>query len=233
MLGLVVMTLRDWRRNSVNSRLERRTPYSILLIAKDEESEHYVKSALDSYAIYHVEYLQSAWELTEEDMRITQLKMREHDIVIVAGGFTPDLLQKYADGARLCGALFYHLSSHHLLEDLIAQPQRVGPLMVMEYMSSPLDGWRRVIKRLFDVCMSSCALIVLSPVFLIIAFLIKLDSRGPVFYLQKRVGKNGKLFSFIKFRSMYTHLSTGENYGGQDARKLKEQLVNSEANVRK
>lgn len=104
--------------------------------------------------------------------------------------------------------------------------------MVMEYRPSPLDGRWRVVKRVVDVVVASLGLLILSPVFLLVALLIKIDSRGPVFYVQKRVGKNGKLFSFIKFRSMYTHLSTGEKYGGSDAWKLREQLMNSDANVR-
>jgi lipopolysaccharide/colanic/teichoic acid biosynthesis glycosyltransferase len=59
-----------------------------------------------------------------------------------------------------------------------------------------------LIKRIIDFCVSFITLIVLSPFFLIIAILIKLDSKGPVFFVQKRAGKNGKLFNFYKFRTM-------------------------------
>ena len=65
---------------------------------------------------------------------------------------------------------------------------------------------------------------------ILIALAIKLDSRGPVFYKSKRVGKFGKLFSFLKFRSMYTHLSVG--YGGKEADELYQKLIQSDANVR-
>lgn len=58
-------------------------------------------------------------------------------------------------------------------------------------------------KRFFDVVLSALALIVLSPVLLIIAVWIKLDSRGPVFFKQKRVGKNKEHFQILKFRTMY------------------------------
>ena len=60
----------------------------------------------------------------------------------------------------------------------------------------------RFFKRLFDVVMSVLAIIVLSPVYLVIAILIKCDSRGPVFYKHHRLGKNGKPFGMYKFRSM-------------------------------
>ena len=57
-------------------------------------------------------------------------------------------------------------------------------------------------KRLFDIIASGLGLVVLSPLFLIIAIWIKLDSKGPVFYRQVRVGRNNKDFRIFKFRSM-------------------------------
>lgn len=59
------------------------------------------------------------------------------------------------------------------------------------------------LKRIFDIVASLCALILLSPVFLIIAVAIKVDSKGSVFYKHKRVGKDGKHIYLYKFRSMY------------------------------
>lgn len=57
-------------------------------------------------------------------------------------------------------------------------------------------------KRLFDMIASGCGLLVLSPLFLILAIWVKLDSPGPVFYRQIRVGRNNKDFNLFKFRSM-------------------------------
>lgn len=59
-----------------------------------------------------------------------------------------------------------------------------------------------VIKRSLDVTLSVIALIILSPIFLIIAAIIKLDSKGPVFFIHKRIGKDGKEIGIYKFRSM-------------------------------
>jgi exopolysaccharide biosynthesis polyprenyl glycosylphosphotransferase len=61
----------------------------------------------------------------------------------------------------------------------------------------------RILKRLVDVIGSIFGLIVFSPLFLIIPLLIKLSSKGPVFFKQQRVGQFGKIFTFLKFRSMY------------------------------
>ena len=59
-----------------------------------------------------------------------------------------------------------------------------------------------VIKRIIDFIAALVLLLLLSPLFLIIAIAIKLDSKGPVIYKQKRVGKNGRIFDLYKFRSM-------------------------------
>ena len=61
-----------------------------------------------------------------------------------------------------------------------------------------------IIKRFFDIIVSGLMLIILSPVFLMLGLLIKLDSKGPVFYKHKRIGKNGEYIYLYKFRSMYT-----------------------------
>lgn len=64
----------------------------------------------------------------------------------------------------------------------------------------------RLIKRLFDVCASFTALVLLSPMFLVVAIAIKAeDFQGKVFYLQIRVGKGGKRFKMYKFRSMVSN----------------------------
>lgn len=75
-------------------------------------------------------------------------------------------------------------------------------------------------KRIFDIVASGLGLIVLSPLFLILAVWIKLDSRGPVFYRQVRVGRNNKDFRIFKFRSMRVGSDKGSlvTIGGHDPR---------------
>ena len=64
--------------------------------------------------------------------------------------------------------------------------------------------YQRVIKRALDLVFSVLSILLLSPLFLLIALWIKLDSPGPVFFRQKRVGKNKVLFEILKFRTMRT-----------------------------
>jgi exopolysaccharide biosynthesis polyprenyl glycosylphosphotransferase len=74
------------------------------------------------------------------------------------------------------------------------------PLITID--SHPLSNLQRILKRTFDIGFSLFALLITSPILLLTAILIKLDSRGPVFYKQKRVGCFGREFDVLKFRSM-------------------------------
>ena len=62
-----------------------------------------------------------------------------------------------------------------------------------------------MLKRLFDIIFSFVGIVFLFPVFIIVSILIKIDSSGPVFFIQERVGLNGNFFKIIKFRSMKTN----------------------------
>ena len=65
--------------------------------------------------------------------------------------------------------------------------------------------WERIGKRLFDLFFSVFSLLVLWPLFLVLSVLIRLDSPGPAFFRQTRIGKNGRAFPIYKFRTLYTH----------------------------
>lgn len=67
---------------------------------------------------------------------------------------------------------------------------------------TPLEGWNRTLKRGMDIIISSIGMVILSPLFALLAILIKLDSKGPVFFRQERLGRDGRRFVQYKFRSM-------------------------------
>jgi exopolysaccharide biosynthesis polyprenyl glycosylphosphotransferase len=79
----------------------------------------------------------------------------------------------------------------------------VGGLPVLTAPRTDLPQASRAVKRTLDVVLSAAALVVLSPVVLVCALAIRLDSRGPVFFRQRRVGKDHEPFEVVKFRSMY------------------------------
>lgn len=75
--------------------------------------------------------------------------------------------------------------------------------LLLEINTQVMPLWQQATKRFLDVVLSTVALIICIPLFIIVAILIKSTSKGPIFFFQERIGKNGKPFSIIKFRSMY------------------------------
>lgn len=73
---------------------------------------------------------------------------------------------------------------------------------VISVRERPLYGWRALCKRAVDVTVSSVLLVLLSPLLLLVALIVKLSSAGPVLYLQERMGLDGRPFSIVKFRTM-------------------------------
>ena len=79
---------------------------------------------------------------------------------------------------------------------------QIGVLPMIRLFREPLSNGARILKRTFDLISSALAITLLFPLWLLIAVLIKLDSKGAVFYTQERVGMDGRLFLLYKFRTM-------------------------------
>ncbi|HEX5429832.1 MAG TPA: sugar transferase [Patescibacteria group bacterium] len=97
--------------------------------------------------------------------------------------------------------------------------EAISGIPVISLKATPLEGWGQVVKRLIDVVVSFFGLIILSPVFLVTSIIIKLTSKGPVFFHQPRAVGLGE-FECYKFRTMYYEMSEGTPTGD----KLREQI---------
>jgi Undecaprenyl-phosphate glucose phosphotransferase len=117
-------------------------------------------------------------------------------------------LSRYHEARRVFDTLSQTLAEVRLVADipelagLSLTTNNLDGLPVIGLRESPHFGFNVVIKRVMDFAMSLGGLIVLSPLLSLIALLVKLTSRGPVFYRQERCGLNGKPFQMLKFRSM-------------------------------
>ena len=78
----------------------------------------------------------------------------------------------------------------------------LGGLPLLTVRDIALRGWRRTAKRLMDMVGAAAGLVLISPLMMLMAVLVKLDSRGPVFYAQERMGLDARPFRMLKFRSM-------------------------------
>lgn len=129
-------------------------------------------------------------------------KTRSDEIILADPNISKDEAEKlmlFCEANRVGFKMvpdFFRMRTTNLETDILSS----YPLLSLKI--TPLEGWGHVFKRLFDLCGAFVGLLVLSPLFLILAILIKLDSRGPVFFKHQRAGSGGKSFCFYKFRSM-------------------------------
>lgn len=107
------------------------------------------------------------------------------------------------------------------LYDIVSGQARTNQLYgvpLIEVTPQLMAPWEEVAKRTFDIVISALALVVGAPLFLIIAIAQKIGSPGPIFYRQERVGKDGRVFQIVKFRTMYVDAEsrTGPTWAVQD-----------------
>jgi len=128
---------------------------------------------------YSIDYLYIALPVQASKKMLDLLKRVQSECVEVR--IVPDLLQ--------------YITIRAGVEDMDGIP-------IINLSEIPLQGWNVVVKRAADILISAVMLIFLALIFPVIALLIKLTSRGPVFYEQERMGMDGKPFTMYKFRSM-------------------------------
>jgi exopolysaccharide biosynthesis polyprenyl glycosylphosphotransferase len=132
--------------------------------------------------------------------------LREHIVDEVA--IALPMKSFYSQAARIVavcqeqGVIVRVLASIFDLQKGWVNDRQLDGTAVATFSPTLSEGWPMVCKRLLDISVSSLLLIVLAPVFLVVALLIKLDSTGPAFFVQERVGLNKRRFRMYKFRTM-------------------------------
>ncbi len=102
----------------------------------------------------------------------------------------------------------------------------LGGEPLFEITHTPLDGWNRILKRTFDIIASSILIVLFSPIILITAIAIRLESKGPVIFKNERIGADGKKFKLLKFRYMkWEHSTSQENPNWKKALEYEKQLI--------
>ncbi len=153
--------------------------------------------------------LQVLGDLSQLKHMVKQYQVEE---VILALGQLPH--KKVMNVIGLCDELPLRIKIEPDLYDVVmgqARTQQIYGFPLIEINPQIMPPWERRVKRMMDLGFAVFFLIVTLPIFIITAILIKLDSRGPVFFKQERVGRNGKPFTMIKFRTM---IRDAEKYTG-------------------
>ena len=106
-----------------------------------------------------------------------------------------DIASKECVEIRMVPDIFQYATLKATVEDLDGTP-------VINLSQVPLQGWSSLVKRSLDIALAAAGLLVLLPFFPIVAALVWLEDRGPIFYRQERMGLDGRAFDMLKFRSM-------------------------------
>lgn len=223
LVSFAVLFLFDQVRNYMEAKRHREGNNKILIVGSD---------TLESYKA--IEKIKNGFSFKTEFATYHDIKdidIAKYFIVVAVGSFEKEVLQEIFERVRFSeNTRFYHISEWFFLEDVVYSPENIDNIIALEYKHSKLDGRSIVIKKMVDLLAALLLLILVSPLMLLVAIAIKIESRWPILYKSKRVGKYGKLFTFLKFRSMYTHMSVG--YWGKEAEELYKKLIQSDANVR-
>ncbi len=174
------------------------------LLSQRKDLGYRLLGFVDSDAIYRNRRLAGAgWLGSLEDLPRIVAREAIDDVAVAL-----PIKSKYAEIQKVITLLEEQGIAIQLLSDFF--PRNLARCQSVEFEGEPLlfihsappFSWRTEIKRLIDLVGSIVSLILLSPLFVVIAIMIKLDSSGPVFFVQERMGYNKRRFQMIKFRTM-------------------------------
>lgn len=130
----------------------------------------------------------------------------------------------------------HHLTFRYAADTVAAHADlmstTVAGIPVIEVKRTRLEGWGRLYKRTLDIIGSALLIVLTSPVMLIAALAVMLESKGPAIFRNERVGRHGERFDVLKFRSMYAHHSVGKQFADQKAALAYEQKLIQEKGIK-
>lgn len=136
------------------------------------------------------------------------------EILYIDSDFSKQNIYKLWEISQIFGIRYRYITNNFDVTKTNTSLSFINKTPVIEILGTPLQDWWRIIKRLFDICFSLLHIIVLSPIFLIISLLIKIDDPwAPIIYKNSRVWLGGKLFHCYKFRYIRWGDCIKESYG--------------------
>ncbi len=164
-------------------------------------------------------------QLLEKLSKIIKLKAID-DIIVADQELSRDQIARLIEFSKINHLAFKYAAdifdakvSHISMSPLAGIP-------LVELRGTPLQGWGRIFKRALDIAFSTLGIILFSPIILLTALAVKLDSPGSVIYRNRRVGEKGKEFDTLKFRSMKQEYCVGDQYShNETALELEQRLI--------
>ncbi len=140
---------------------------------------------------------------TEELGDYIRIHKEIHEVVLAAQGLSNEAVLKTIYECEKQMVTFRWITDIFGLITSRMSVSYLSGVPLLSFSDSPLGDWEnRVLKRTTDIVLSAAALLFLSPIFILLAVLIKLDSKGPIFFGQQRIGEDGRRFVLLKLRTM-------------------------------
>jgi len=183
----------------------------IVLYTKEQEKVHLEENS-------NIEY--KYMSLEKKDTIQSMIRDRTIDgVMSLAQDNSTHEIRKIIELSHIYGIAFFYPKIIRWNEQYMRREVFIGDIAAVELLSISISAWERIIKRTIDIMLAGIGLIVLSPVFLIIALIIRLeDSSGPVFFANRRIGQDWKIFHLYKFRYMYWKYSVKDAYGVDESK---------------
>jgi len=140
--------------------------------------------------------------------------IRQYNIRELLIGLDSTEHEKLIDIINACNGFEVGLKIMPDMYDIVSGQARISSIYgfpLIDVMPEIMRPWEESLKRFVDITVAAAILLVGLPLWILVPLFIKIDSRGPVFYKQERVGRNGRIFKMVKFRSMY---SDAEKHSG-------------------
>lgn len=120
------------------------------------------------------------------------------EIILCESSITDDEQEKLIDYCTINNVVYKYIPTG--LQTFKFEIGMLNGEPLIEVKNTPLDGWGRIAKRTFDIVASAIGIIITSPIMILTAIAIKIDSKGPIIYKNERIGSDGKKFFVYKFR---------------------------------
>ncbi len=158
---------------------------------------------------YSLKYI---WGIDKTLNYISKYKCNE--ILYIDSDFSKKDLYKIWEHSRIFGTRYRYVTNNFDVTKTNTSLSLINRTPVIEIENTPLDNWWRVWKRIFDIVISSSILVIFSPIWLLIALLIKIDEpSAPVVYKNRRIWQNWNIFNCYKFRYLKWEYCIKESYG--------------------
>ena len=142
-------------------------------------------------------------EVLDTDQEAVNRKEPVETLIIVSKGIEKEHLNRLINQWENHVTEIKIVSDSSYLKTIGVETEHIEELLLMRMANNLLSPFNQFLKRIFDLVVSAITGILLLPFFMVIAAIIKIDSRGKVLFIQERFGKGGKKFKLLKFRTMY------------------------------